>query len=142
LTEEIAGVGHIFLQLTTIFTDILLILSAFFFITLVDYKVALFFSVILILILITYQFSVKKTIKMKAVDRLEYNINRIEIINYIFNGFKEIKLFKKEKLLTEKQANLNALLENNLQGFILVDESYLAITFNEKAKSIFNLFKR
>jgi two-component system, chemotaxis family, CheB/CheR fusion protein len=50
------------------------------------------------------------------------------------------ELFKKEKLLTEKQAKLNALLDNNLQGFILVDESYLAITFNEKAKSIFNLF--
>ncbi len=50
------------------------------------------------------------------------------------------ELFKKEKLLIEKQAKLNALLDNNLQGFILVDESYLAITFNEKAKSIFNLF--
>jgi len=50
------------------------------------------------------------------------------------------ELFKKEKLLTEKQAKLNALLDNNLQGFILVDESYLAITFNDKAKSIFSLF--
>lgn len=50
------------------------------------------------------------------------------------------ELFKKEKLLTEKQAKLNALLDNNLQGFILIDESYLAITFNDKAKSIFNLF--
>lgn len=50
------------------------------------------------------------------------------------------ELFKKEKLLTEKQAKLNALLDNNLQGFILVDESYLSITFNDKAKSIFSLF--
>ena len=137
LTEEIAGVGHIFLQISTIFTDILLILSAVFFITLIDYKVALFFYLILILILITYQFSVKKTIKMKAVDRLEHNMNRLEIINYFFNGFKEIKLFKKEKFFLEKlnfssKKNFNSLARINIiQSLprIIVDLIFVLLIF-------------
>jgi ATP-binding cassette subfamily C protein len=102
LTDEIGGVGQILLHVSTIFTDILLIISGVLFIFLVNYKIAIIIFFLMFLILSIYQISVKKIIKMKAGDRFEHNINRIEIINYIFNAFKEIKLFKKENFFLEK----------------------------------------
>jgi two-component system CheB/CheR fusion protein len=47
------------------------------------------------------------------------------------------ELERKERLLREQQANLTAMLNNDLQAFILVDLSYKILLFNEKARSIF-----
>ncbi|MFY8003686.1 MAG: PAS domain S-box protein, partial [Chitinophagaceae bacterium] len=46
-------------------------------------------------------------------------------------------LEKKEKQLQENEANLNAMLSNDLQAFILIDKTYNIVSFNNKAKETF-----
>lgn len=47
------------------------------------------------------------------------------------------KLQSKEKLLKQQRSNLNALLSNSLQGFILVKRNFEIQLFNKKAEEIF-----
>lgn len=51
------------------------------------------------------------------------------------------ELEKKEFLLRKVQANSQALLNNDLQGFILVDNTYHVLDFNEKATKVLSNFR-
>ncbi|ELR68515.1 Chemotaxis protein methyltransferase CheR [Fulvivirga imtechensis AK7] len=63
----------------------------------------------------------------------------------ILTTYQELKaahetLTKQEQLLRESRANTQALINNSLQGFILLDRNYHVITFNEMAKKVMKLF--
>ncbi len=62
-----------------------------------------------------------------------------EEIQITYNELKAVneELERKEKLIKQNEGNLNALLNNNLQGFILLDETYKILTFNNQASDIF-----
>lgn len=51
-------------------------------------------------------------------------------------------LERKEELLRENQSNLQALLSNQLQSFLLVDLHYKLVAFNEKAEELFWQLRR
>lgn len=52
------------------------------------------------------------------------------------------ELERKETLLKENQSNLQALLSNRLQAFLLVDLYYKVVAFNSKAEELFWLLRR
>ncbi|MBX9891727.1 MAG: PAS domain S-box protein [Chitinophagaceae bacterium] len=52
------------------------------------------------------------------------------------------ELNKKEQQLHEVQKNVQALLNNTLQGFVLVDHTYKIITFNEQAHHLWQKLNR
>ena len=47
------------------------------------------------------------------------------------------ELERKEKLLLDNEANIEALLNNTLQAFILLDSAYKIVAFNDKASDLF-----
>lgn len=51
------------------------------------------------------------------------------------------ELERKEKLLKENKANIQALLNNDLQAFILLDTSYKVLAHNKKARTTFEFLR-
>lgn len=78
-----------------------------------------------------------------SIEELETSNEELQSTNEeIQIAYAELKitheeLERKEKEIIENQANLNALLNNNQQAFILIDSSYRIITFNNKAFEVF-----
>jgi len=52
------------------------------------------------------------------------------------------ELERKEKEIIDKQANIEALLNNNQQSIVLLDTSYRIITFNNTAQELFYLLRK
>ena len=96
LTDEIAQVGQLYLHLIILLTDIFLIFSISIFLFTINFKATFLIFLILFLILIIYQTSVKKIVNLKARDRQEHFSSRIYLSNFIIKAFKEIKIFRKE----------------------------------------------
>ena len=69
-------------------------------------------------------------------EELQRSNEEIQIAYTALKAVNE-KLEKKEKKLIEIQANTSALLNNDLQAFILVNRKYKILDFNAKASSIF-----
>ena len=74
-------------------------------------------------------------------EELQYTNEEIQIA-YAELKMNNEELNKKEQQLHEVQKNVQALLNNTLQGFVLVDHTYKIITFNEQAHHLWQKLNR
>ena len=102
LTDEVAQVGQIFLNLTLLITDIFLILAILIFIFFLDLYLTFIIFIVLIFIIFIYQITVKKIVSIKAKDRQIHLTEKIKFANFLIRGFKEIKIFQKEQFFLNK----------------------------------------